>query len=213
MELHRLKPMKAGYDEKLFNKLYKETEDLRRSLVYQIDPRRFGVSSDIIKSWFDDKFIFVFNRYFGEYDEGRLKGYLINSLKTFKLRILRKAYSKYNIHPNEVRLDDDYGLINIIPIESEISESDLFLEMALSFLKEKLSLDAYTLLQLELNPPLYITSKMDNPKTKIPAKLIAEYFELSPDKDSISFINMLRGEIETSVNLARSYFSTGLSPA
>ena len=64
MELHRLKPMESGYDSSLFNKLYKETAPLRKSLARQIDSRRFGVSDDVILSWFDDKFMFVFNKHF-----------------------------------------------------------------------------------------------------------------------------------------------------
>ena len=84
MEIHRLVPMKTGYDELLFNKLYKETEALRNLLTYQIDHRRYGVTQDIIKSWFDDKFIFVFNKYYGDIEEGQLKGRIINALRTFK---------------------------------------------------------------------------------------------------------------------------------
>ena len=94
MELHRLKPMEEGYPVELFNKLYKETKYLRKSLTRQIDARRFGVSPDIVESWFDDKFIFVFNKHFKDKNEDVLKGFLINSLRTFKLRILRKAYQK-----------------------------------------------------------------------------------------------------------------------
>lgn len=41
MENHRLKPMKENYNESLFNKIYKETTSLRKSLVYSIDHRRF----------------------------------------------------------------------------------------------------------------------------------------------------------------------------
>ena len=83
MELHRLKPMESGYDSQLFNKLYKETTQLRKSLARQIDSRRFGVSDDVILSWFDDKFMFVFNKHFKDKEVDVLRGFIINSLQTF----------------------------------------------------------------------------------------------------------------------------------
>jgi len=207
MEIHRLVPMKEGYDQNLFNKLYKETEGLRNLLTYQIDARRYGVTPDIIHSWFDDKFIWVFNKYYGELSEGQLKGRLINSLKTFKFRILRKAYSKYNIHINEVRLEGEMNLINIIQIEEEISNHDLFLEMALKYLKKNLCDDAYLILELELNPPPYILKRISSSKTKIPSKLLAEYLDLEPIKNSSLYINELRSEIGSCIECAKNYFS------
>lgn len=212
MEIHRLKPMKKGYDEQLFNRLYKETESLRKSLVFQINPRRFGVTSDIIYSWFDDKFIWVFNKYYGTCTPDQLKGRMINSLSTFKFRVLRKAYSKNNLYANEIdmmRLDDfDASIANIIPDRTEMGNHDLFLELALTYLKKNLCDDALLVLDLELNPPPFIMERMSNPKTKIPAKLIAEYLDLEPSKDSIGFINDLRREIKYWTEEAKEYFST-----
>lgn len=207
MEIHRLKPMKKDYDQNLFNQIYKDTEQLRNSLSYQIDARRYGVTHDIIKSWFDDKLIFVFNKYYGEISNDQLKGRIINSLKTFKFRMLRKAYSDYNIHNHEVRLDDELKLINIIPLSEEISDHDLFMELALKFLKKNLCDDAFLVLQLELNPPPFIMSKMVNPKTKIPSKLIAEYLDLEPSQDSSSYVNDLRSEVQYWVSEAKEYFA------
>ena len=211
MEIHRLLPMKEGYNEQLFNKLYKETEALRNLLTYQIDHRRYGVTSDIIKSWFDDKFIFVFNKYYGDIEEGQLKGRIINALKTFKFRILRKAYSKYNIYNNQVRLEGEHNLINIIPIDNEISNHEVFLELALTYLKKNLCDDALLVLELDLNPPHYILQKLKSCKTKIPAKLIAEYLDLEPTRDSSLYINDLRSEINYWVGEAKNHFMECMS--
>lgn len=211
MEIHRLIPMKVGYDELLFNKLYKETEALRNLLTYQIDHRRYGVTSDIIKSWFDDKFIFVFNKYYGEIEEGQLKGRIINALRTFKFRMLRKAYSKYNIYNNIVRLEGENRLINIIPLNTEISEHEVFLELALKYLKKNLCDDAFLVLELELNPPTYILNNLKSHKTKIPAKLIAEYLDLEPTRDSSLYITDLRSEINHYTEQAREYFKKGFA--
>lgn len=206
MEIHRLLPMKEGYNQQLFNKLYKETEALRNLLTYQIDHRRYGVTSDIIKSWFDDKFIFVFNKYYGDIEEGQLKGRIINALKTFKFRMLRKAYSKYNIYNNEVRLEGEYNLINIIPINNEISNHEVFLELALTYLKKNLCDDAFLVLEIELNPPPFILGKLGSSQTKIPAKLIAEYLDLEPIRDSSLYINDLRSETEYWIKEAKEHF-------
>jgi len=213
MEIHRLKPMKDGYDQDLFNRLYKETEGLRNLLTYQIDHRRYGVTQDIIKSWFDDKFIFVFNKYYGEITNDQLKGRIINALRTFKFRMLRKAYSKYNIYNNEVRLEGEKNLINIIPIDDGISNHQLFLELALIYLKKNLCDDSFLVLQVDLNPPPYILNKMVNPKTKIPAKLIAEYLDLEPSRDSTLYINDLRSEVSYWVSQAKEYFKEYNQPA
>jgi len=206
MEIHRLTPMKENYDPRLFNKLYKETEPLRNYLTYQIDHRRYGVTPDIIKSWFDDKFIFVYNKYHGDIEEGQLKGRIINALKTFKFRMLRKAYSKYNIYNNEVRLEGEHNLINIIPIDNEISDHQVFLELALVYLKKNLCDDAFLVLEIELNPPPYILDKLSTSKTKIPSKLIAEYLDLESTRDSSLYINDLRSEVQYWIGEARDHF-------
>jgi len=207
MEIHRLKPMQAGYDQQLFNKIYQETESLRNLLTYQIDARRFGVTSDIIKSYFDDKFLHVFNKYYGNITNDQLKGRIINSLRVFKYKMLRTAYAKYNMYNGHlVRLEGEKELINIIPLKEELSDHELFLEMALKYLKKNLCDDAFLVLELDLNPPPYIMDRV-SVNTKIPAKLIAEYLDLEPDKDSISYIRDLRSEVDYWTSEAKDYFT------
>lgn len=206
MEIHRLKPMKEGYDKELFNRLYQSTENLRNSLARQIDARRYGVSNDIIKSWFDDKFIFVFNTYYGKVEENVLKGYIINSLKTFKFRVLRNAYSKHNIYNDSINIEDNSKLINIIPLEEDNGDVDLLLSLATQFMRMKLSIDAFTIFDIDLNPPPYITKQMASNKTKIPAKLIAEYLDLEVNPNSIQYINSLRREVQAAILQAKAFF-------
>src|SRR5210317_15035 len=112
METHRLKPMREGYSPELFERLFNETKNLRKSLVYQIDCRRYGVTPDIMESWFEDKFIYVFNKYFDQHEPDILKGYIINALKIFKNRVLRKAYSKEGLfYSSNVELEGENELI------------------------------------------------------------------------------------------------------
>jgi len=203
MELHRLKTMSESYDQVLFNRLYNETKGLRKSLVFQIDARRFNVTQDIIESWFDDKFIFVFNKYYSKVSNEVLKGYIINSLKTFKFRILRKAYSGYTM----ISIDDTQRLVNIIPDKQEEDNYGEFLELALSFLKTKLSDNAMLVLETEINPPEYILDKVSPTKTKIPAKMLCEYLGLEANNNAITLINSLRKEIKSSVEEARKFFN------
>ena len=208
MEIHRLTPMKDNYPVELFNKLYKETKNLRKSLAYQIDHRRYGVSHDIVLSWFDDKFIFVFNKHFEDKDPEVLKGFLINSLKTFKLRILRKAYQQEGeFYSSVVTLDGDYDLINIIPDPVSITNEDVFYNLANEFMRSKLSDNAYLLFQLQLNPPPYILSRIENPNSRIPNSLIIDFLNIEYDNNKAEkFIKSLKKEINQALKNAKEYF-------
>jgi len=64
MEEHRLTKMKDNYDEKLFNDIYEKVQPLKRKLASTISTSKLGVEYEDILSWFDIKFIFVFNKYF-----------------------------------------------------------------------------------------------------------------------------------------------------
>lgn len=83
-ELHRLKPMQE-YDEATFNRLYKVCKPVIRNLTRQIDYKRFNLTPDIIQSYFWDKMLFVFNKYYGECTEEHLKARILASLSTFKI--------------------------------------------------------------------------------------------------------------------------------
>ena len=214
MELHRLGELPDDFNSKLFNKLYKETEGLRRNLANQIDQRRYGVTKDIILSWFDDKFIFVFTKYMDSRDEKHLKYSLINALSLFKCRVLRKAYSgESEIYSNTISIinrDDETDIFDIIPIQDEISDGDLFLELALSFLKKKLEDDAYLLLELQINPPAFILDRVRS-KFNITTKVLVEYFSLPPNKESYKYIESLKQSIAHYTKEAHEHFKSQAS--
>lgn len=209
MELHRLKTMKDGYNEKLFNRLYKETKSLRKNLAYQIDSRRYGVTPDIVESWFTDKFIFVFNKHFDNKDPEVLKGFIINSLKMFKYRILRKAYGEEGeFHQSLIELEGESSLINIIPDDSIPSTEDTFYELVYEFMKSRLSDDAWLLFQLQLNPPPFISHRLNKHNSRINIEIILEYLNLDYSEENERFIKRLRKEINNTIKIARSYFSS-----
>lgn len=211
MEENRLKPMPGSYDPKLFNQLFKDTEKLRRKLTYQIDARRFGVDPEEIYSWFSVKFLLVFTRYTEEgMNPDLLKGHMISSLSFFKNRILRWSYSqKAQIH-NTIDIQEAYSFKETT-VEHDYNEKDTYLKVALDFMKSRMSPEAYKILQVELNPPLYIldqlsdTNKTSN--TKIPSALIADYLGMGTDERSVRYVNNLRKEIQGVTAEAHSHFN------
>ena len=106
-EIHRLKPMQENYDKETFDRMYKICKPVIRRLTKQIDNRRFNVTPDIISSYFWDKMLFVFNKYYGTCEEEHLKARILASLSTFKNHLLRTAYGEgAEYHRNLYQLED-----------------------------------------------------------------------------------------------------------
>jgi hypothetical protein len=205
MEAHRLKPMQPGYDQKLFNDIYQNTRALRRKLTSQIDPKRFGMDYQEVLSWFDVKFIHTFNRYYGTMNDDLLKGHIIKALQFFKNRILRYAYTQKNQVNNNCIDIDELHEHQDLAVEYEYKEDNKTLvKIALEFMQDNLSSEAYQVLVTELNPPTYILKRLDEKAStaKIPSTLIGEYLGLDQSK-----LNSLKKEIKTTVTQANVYFS------
>lgn len=203
MEIHRLTPMKP-YDHEQFNRLYQECQPLLNKLSNGIDPRRYGVSKDIIRSWFDDKFIFVYNKYQDDpsISEKFLKGHLLRSLMTFKLRVLRVAYQS-SIYQNMLSMDSVKTVIFNIPDEKDMNMNDLFLDMVMEYMKANLSYDAFNVLQVDLNPPPYILARLEDGERVIPAGLICEFMGWDSTNDNIEYVESLRLSIKKTVKSAK----------
>lgn len=209
-EAHRLKPMAEGYDRKLFETLYKETKALRKKLAFEIDSRRFGVDYHEVLSWFDCKFIHAFHRY--QKDE-KVKGYVINALRTFKYHIIKDSYlPKNQVFQQSTDINElyDYGIL-IEQAEEFYQEGDTTLDVVKKYLKHILSEDAYFLFELDLNPPPYILEKLQNPEQKkmpkIPVELVTEYLGISDNEFSYNYILNLRKDIEVGIETARFFFN------
>ena len=86
-ELHRLKTMQENYDQQMFLRLYKVCKPVIRNLTKQIDYKRYNLTPDIISSYFWDKMLYVFNKYYGTCSEEHLKARILASLSTFKNKI------------------------------------------------------------------------------------------------------------------------------
>jgi len=211
MEEHRLTEMKPGYDEKLFNELYEKTTPLKRRLAGSISAGKLGVDYDEILSWFDVKFIYVFNKYFETKSPEVLKGFLLNSLSMFRNRILKVAYSEKNsVYRDTLELDEVNNLESLTYSERE-PHTEFYLNKAMSFITEKISDDSLLVLQIDLDPPLYIKERMERMgkkvTNKIPSYLVADYLSLGKDKEAVNYINELRREYREATQLAKEHFA------
>lgn len=202
MEEHRLKVLDEGYDKELFNKLYKNLTPLKKRLASQIDYKRFGLSYEDMLSWFDIKFIFVFQKHQG-FSEQKMQAFLIKAMQTYKYRILRVAYQERYAN-NPIELTD----INQFRYLPEDSDGKLeMLEMVNNFMKNNLSPQAYIVYLIDLNPPLYIRNCLEiNGKkniNNIPPSLICEYLDWGVSSNSINLVKQLRNEVKSAISKAR----------
>lgn len=207
MEENRLKPM-GDYDHGVFTRIYHNINNLKRKLARGIDHRRFGVDQEEIISWFDVKFLYTFNKYHDKMDENLLQGYIIKSLQLFKFRILRNAYT-YKYSQSMVPVEDYTELEEYDVEEIEPSKKEELLSLAMDYMKSILSDNAYLVLEIKLNPPPYITSKLANRKsnnTKIPHSLIADYLGLGDSVNGIKLIKTYLSEIDEAMDKAREHF-------
>lgn len=209
MEIHRLKSM-GNYDKDLFERLYQKTQSLRNSLVFSINPHYVGVSKDVVYSWFDDKFIHVFNKYCNVHDEEVLKGHLINGLQNFKRKILmkvKKNEDETNFYLNRIELTDNHDFI--IPLESESDNSELLIELIWSFFEKHLSPEEFSIFKLTINPPSFIHKRLGDLNRRIPTPLILEYLGHDPTDCKLRRrVNRLRKNIDNVLYMAKNYFNS-----
>lgn len=194
-ELHRLKPMQ-DYDEAMFNRLYKVCKPVIRNLTKQIDYKRFNLTPDIISSYFWDKMLFVFNKYYGTCSEEHLKARILSSLATFKNKLLRFAYgeiAEYNqnlfkledLFDNDKELEDD---------DEEVKAKEEMLELLYKYMKEKLSPDAYMVFEVLLTPPPYIKERIKDGE-RITNIMLVEFFDMPRTTKSVKYIGELKQDI------------------
>lgn len=196
-ELHRLKTMQENYDQQMFLRLYKVCKPVIRNLTKQIDYKRYNLTPDIISSYFWDKMLYVFNKYYGTCSEEHLKARILASLSTFKNKLLRSAYgeqAEYNqslfklddLFDNDKELEDDS--------EEEKAKSEM-LEMMYDYMKEHLSIDAYMIFEVLLTPPPYIKERIKD-SGRITNLLLAEFFDMPKTNSSVKYISELRSDIQ-----------------
>ena len=219
-ELHRLKAF-VNYNPEDFNKMYIEVKPLINSLSYQINLKLFNVSRDIIKSYFEDKFLYVYNKYQADYDHSKLKGVIIKSLKTFKNKLLSKAYgeeAKFNL--NTARFED--MKLDRVKEEGEEEEEDMnpenddwdiedepydedrdLLKKAIRYIKNSLTEDEYLIFTIEMDPSEYFKRRMVKSRGRLTVEQLIEFFELPHTRKSREFITRIRRKIKKVIEEAK----------
>lgn len=209
-ELHRLKPMREGYDQQLFNRMYKVTRPVIRNLVRQIDHRRFNLTPDILASFFTDKLLFVFNKYYGTCSEEHLQAKILKALAIYKNKLLRRAYgsrAEYNqsLTSMEGLFDSNFydGNSDVLLDDSEeywIEEEHL--QRIRDYMNRRLSPDASLLFSILMNPPEQLLTWEERGK-RITNTSLVDFFELPRNKASLTYIAQLRADIAYYINLAK----------
>jgi hypothetical protein len=199
----------GDYDRNLFEKLFKETRPLRKKLVLGIDARRFGVEPEDVMSWFNTKFLFLFQKYHKTQPE-YLKGYILRGLSQYRNRICTLAYSEKNlIHKDSFSINTvfDGESLDLPSDETQYSTGmDEQIVLLENFMKAELPHDAYLVFTLELSPPPYITNRLKTPKSRVPSSLIAEYLGWENNEQAAEYVTELRQKIALAKSSARAKF-------
>lgn len=200
-ELHRIKPLE-NYDPEVFNKLYKLCRPVIRNLVKQIDCRRYNVSKDVISSYFWDKMLFLFNRYYEE-SEGNiefLKAHILKGLNTYKYHLLQEAYSERSEYfQGLVSLDTMYENNNnreCIGDEDDGEErKEELLNKLYDYMSQHLSPDAMLIFECLMIPLDFFLVRTNQGASRITNQMFVEFFELPKTKSSMQYISELRQDV------------------
>lgn len=204
-ELHRLKVMSEDYDKKLFNKLYKLVQPVIRNLVRGIDVNRLNTSPDILISQFNDKMLFVFNKYYGTVEEEHLKANILRALSTYKNHLLKYAYSEkatfnQNLKSFEDLFDDSKEDFSDELEEQEKAKIEMW-NLLKNYILDNLSPDAQLVWEVTINPTPYI--EMNAKYGRITNTLLVDFFDLPKTRDSVRYIGELKEEIQSVIEKAK----------
>ena len=199
-ELHRIKPL-SNYDNETFLRVYRICKPVIKNLVRTIDYHRYNVSKDIISSYFWDKMLYLFNRYYEESggDIEFLKAHILKGLSTYKYHLLQEAYTeRAEYFQNLIPLDVLYeGFIFEDTTETdEDSYKEELLNKVYDYMNQHLSPDAMLVFECLINPPTFFLERTDYGRIRTTNRLIAEFFNLPITKISIQYISSLRHDVE-----------------
>lgn len=198
-ELHRIKPLK-DYDEKIFQKLYKLCKPVIRNIVKTIDCRRFNVSSDVMASYFWDKMLFVFNRYYKQCngDFEFLKAHILKGLNIYKYHLLHDAYTERAEYFQSLTSLDTLFDNNKEDVEFEEDNGykEELLQILYNYMRSHLSPDAMLVFECLMTPTEFLLEKTEDGKHRITNKMLVEFFNLPMNRYSIAYIGDLRRDVE-----------------
>ena len=203
-ELHRLTEIKS-YNPTILNKLYKICRPRIKKLTKHIDHRRLNVGPDLIESFFWDKFLYVFNKYQERMEFEELKAHLLVSLTQYSYKLMRSGYSEaaeynQNLISFESLLDDSKEDL-YIPDES--SEVNIYHNLLEDFLIKNLTVDAFLVYSIQLNPPPFFTNRLKDSGGKLTILHLIDFFEYERSKDSINYFTSIRRQIAITLEKAK----------
>lgn len=206
-ELHRLKPMQEGYNVALFEKLYKISKPVIRRLSRQIDPQRFNVTTDIIESYFWDKMLFIFNKYYGTCTEDHLRARILGGLSTFKNHLLHSAYTERALFNQSLHsfedLYEDSNEDRVSEEEVDIPKSTM-IDMVNEYMMKNLYPDAQLVYEVLYSPPPFIREYPGyKDGNRITNKMLMEFFNLPKDTTSEKYIRELREDVDYWIGRAK----------
>lgn len=210
MELHRLKDMPADYDPELFIKFYNDCSPYMDSLARSIYPKYFNVTPDIVRSWFDDKFMFAYRKYHNEMSDKSLKSYLIKSVKQFRVNLIKRAHSQKA--ENNIRLlstDDTENWVKYqlgVIMDEPTPIDEVLLEEVKTEMKKYLDDDEFFFFNLTLNPPPQVLRAK---QVNIPNSRWAKFLGLPESEESDLYIEYLRGKIRKGIKQVRKKYGRG----
>lgn len=204
-ELHRLTEF-THYDPKKFNRIYNKCKPLMRRLVKQIDARRYNVTEDVIYSYFEDKFLYVYNKYQDEYDEERLKATILSALSIYKNKLLRSGYGHQAEWNQELASFEDVheaGKEWVDDTEEAEFREDVH-DRFHQYMRDHLTPDEYLVFVTQLDPPPYIQERMTS--GRVSTEHLIDFFGLPRNKRSVNLITSYRRHIKEVLTLAEEEF-------
>ena len=211
-ELHRLKVME-DYDPQEFARIYKACTPVINNLSRNIDCKRFNVSRDIIKSYFWDKFLYVFNKYQKIYEEPKLLSTILHSLTTYKNKLLRAAYSDYSEFNQGLKhfedLFDDSKEdrdLDILGIE-DYEMRDERIRLLDEYMKSNLSPDAQLVWECRISMPEFLRERLKKDDGKPTIVDLLDFFGMKRTKGNHNYMSNLRAEVEYWLEKAKENFN------
>ncbi len=195
-EIHRLKPMKE-YDQAVFQRMYKICKPVIRNLVRQIDAKRFDLTPDIIQSYFWDKMLFVFNKYYGTDTEEHLKAQILASLSTYKSKLLRYAYTeRASYYQNQCRLEDLFDDSKELEDDTEeVTAHNEMWKMLNDYMMEHLNTDAKLVWEVTVTPPPFIKETIKD-GARVTNLILVEFFNMPRTRSSVRYFTELKDDIK-----------------
>ena len=198
-ERHRQKTKQKGHEYALFEKLYRISRPVIRKLYRQIDLQKFNVTRDIIESYFWDKMLFIFNKYYGTCTEDHLRARILGGLTTFKNHLLHSAYTEraefnQSLHSFEDLFEDSNE--DKVDEEPEISD-DKMIKMVNDYMMKNLYPDAQLVYEAIFTPPPFIREYPGyKDGNRITNRMLIDFFNLPRDTNSERYIRELREDID-----------------